>query len=233
MTKGIHRARIVVDCILFDLDGTLYTSAEYSDRLESEILRYVSWKLRMPEGECKQLLKDRRKRLGTLTRTLASLNIDREQFFRDIAERVEVSQYLRRDAKVRLMLGELRRKGFKLALVSNSGRPLVLKILAAIGLGAELFDAIITSSDAEPKPSHASFKLAMVKLGCTAGDTVYVGDRIDSELRPAHELGISTILVDRGKNDLSSRYVDLVLGDVTELPEVVRKEIDDTPSIAD
>ena len=222
MTKRAHRARIVADCILFDLDCTLYTSAEYSDRLESEILQYVSWKLRMPECECRQLLKDRRKRLGTLTRTLASLNIDREQFFRDIAERLEPSQYLSGDAKVRSMLDELRRQGFKLALVSNSGRPLVLKILTAIGLDTELFDAVVTSSDAEPKPSHASFELAMNRLGCTAKSTVYVGDRVDSELRPAHELGISTILVGGEKSDLPSQYVDLILEDITELPRVIR-----------
>jgi putative hydrolase of the HAD superfamily len=123
------------------------------------------------------------------------------------------------------MLGELRRKGFKLALVSNSGRPLVLKILAAIGLGTEMFDAVVTSSDADPKPSHASFKLAMASLGCTPGHAVYVGDRIDSELRPAHELGITTILVAPGTNDQSSQNVDIALEDVTELPEVIRKDI--------
>ena len=224
MTKRAHRARIVADCILFDLDGTLYTSAEYSDRLESEILQYVSWKLRMPECECRQLLKDRRKRLGTLTRTLASLNIDREQFFRDIAERLEPSQYLKAEAQVRLMLGELRRMGFKLALVSNSGRPLALKVLSAIGLHTEVFDTVVTSSDAEPKPSHASFKLAMKSLGCAAGNTVYVGDRVDSELRPAHELGIRTILI--GSERQSSPYVDIVLEKVTDVPKVIQRDLE-------
>ena len=116
-----------------------------------------------------------------------------------------------------------RRKGFKLALVSNSRRPLVRKILAAIGLGTEMFDAVVTSSDAEPKPSHASFKLAMTRLGCTPGHTVYVGHRIDSELRPAHELGITSILVAPGTDDQSSQYVDLALEDVTKLPEALTR----------
>ena len=40
--------RVVARCILSDLDGTLYTSAGYSDRLELEILEYVPEKLQMP-----------------------------------------------------------------------------------------------------------------------------------------------------------------------------------------
>lgn len=104
---------------------------------------------------------NRRERLGTLTSALASLNIEREEFFRDMAEGMEPSQYLKTNTNVRVMLSALRRRGFRLALVSNSGRPLVLKILDATGLDVELFDAVVTSSEAEPKRSHASFQLAM------------------------------------------------------------------------
>jgi len=221
VSAGKRHASVVAKCILFDLDGTLYTSAGYSDRLESEILDYVSEKLRIPENACKEILNERRKRLGTLTRTLASLGIEREEFFHEMAGRLEPGDFLRKDPKILLMLKRLRKRGFKLALVSNSGRPLVLKILEAIGLDVELFGAIVTSSEAEPKPSHASFKVAMKSLGCTARCSVYVGDRIEAELRPAHDLGMQTILVGR-KESRSSPYVNIVLENVSDLPAVIR-----------
>jgi len=214
---------LVVDCVLFDLDGTLYTSAEYSDRLEYEIVRYVSSRLQLPERDCKRLLSERRQSLGTLTRTLASLHMGREDFFREMAERMEPSQYLKRDPRIRAMLRTLREHGFSLALVSNSGRPLVIKILEALGLDGELFDTIVTSSEAEPKPSHASFQMAMHKLGCVPDHTAYVGDRIESELRPAHELGIRTILI--GSERQSSPYVDIVLEKVTDVPKVIQRDL--------
>jgi len=69
-----------VRCVLFDLDGTLYESPEYSDRLETEIVSFVSERLALDESETKELLNQRRKQLGTLTRTIQSLGIDRNVF---------------------------------------------------------------------------------------------------------------------------------------------------------
>jgi HAD superfamily hydrolase (TIGR01549 family) len=71
----------------------------------------------------------------------------------------------------------LKERGFKIGLVSNSGRPLVTKILGAIGLEESLFDVTVTSAEAEPKPSPQIFMLALTKVSFSVDEVVYVGDR--------------------------------------------------------
>ncbi len=207
-------------CILFDLDGTLYECPEYSNRLEAEIVRFVSQRLRLDENEASVLLSQRRKELGTLTRTIHSLGIDRNDFFRSMAERIEPTLYIRRDSAVRSVIETLKERGFKTGLVSNSGRPLVRKILDAIGLEESLFDVIVTSTEAEPKPSRQPFLLAMKRIGCDVNEIAYVGDREETEIRPAKFLGLQTILLSRDKA-IEDTCADVVVRKLSEVPEVV------------
>jgi hypothetical protein len=59
------------------LDGTLYDSSEYSSRLEREISKIVSEELALDETDARSLLDARRKKIGTLTRTVESLGMGR------------------------------------------------------------------------------------------------------------------------------------------------------------
>lgn len=214
-----NRERPSIRCILFDLDGTLYQSSQYSRRLEAEILGIVGRELNLDEKHAKKLLDTRRKRIGTLTRTIESLGIDRVEFYRALARRISPHLYLSRAVRERELMKDLRKRGFRLGLVSNSGRPLANKILKAIHLEPRLFDVIVTSTEAEPKPSPGPFLLAMKHLGCEASHTIYVGDRDEAELRPAKELGLRTVLVDRTGNG-PSRWADYIVHDVSEMTEL-------------
>jgi len=208
-------------CILFDLDGTLYDSADYSRRLEEEIARFVSEKLSLDLDSTKALLKQRRKELGTLTRTLESLGIDRNLFFDSMAARIEPAEYLTEDARVHVVINTLKEEGFKVGLVSNSGRPLVEKILKALRIDPSVFDALVTSSDVRPKPSPEPFLLALKLLNCTTATAIYIGDRDEAELHPAKELRIRTILLDRVGNT-SARWADVVVTNLSEIPRVAK-----------
>jgi HAD superfamily hydrolase (TIGR01509 family) len=172
------------------------------------------------ESETKELLNQRRKQLGTLTRTIQSLGIDRNAFFDAMAARIEPSDHISVDPMVHSVLKTLRERGFKVGLVSN-GRPLVLKILDAIGLDRSLFDVIITSTEAEPKPSPQPFLLAMKCIGCDASEVVYVGDREYAEIRPARRFGLRTVLLNRD-GAVGSTRADVVIGSLSEVPKVVR-----------
>jgi FMN phosphatase YigB (HAD superfamily) len=208
-------------CILFDLDGTLYDSPEYSVRLEAEIVRFVSEQLRLGESETKALLDRRRKELGTLTRTIQSLGIDRNAFFDTMADRIDPSLYILGDPTVRSVIGTLKERGFKTGLVSNSGRPLVRKILGAVGLEESLFDVTVTSTEAEPKPSPQPFLLAVKKVDCDVDDVVYMGDREEAEICPAKRFGLKTILFDRN-GAAQSTCADAVVRNLSDVLEVVK-----------
>jgi len=220
--KASLKGRVLsVSCILFDLDGTLYDSPGYSERLEVEIVRFVSERLGLGESETKTLLKQRRKELGTLTRAIQSLGIDRNAFFDAMADRIEPSLHIPKDSTVRSVIETLKERGFKIGLVSNSGRPLVRKILGAIGLEESLFDVTVTSTEAEPKPSPQPFQLAMKKIGCNADEIVYVGDREEAEIRPARRFGLKTVLLDRA-GAAQMTCADVVIRNLTDVLEVVR-----------
>jgi len=106
--------------------------------------------------------------------------------------------------------------------VSNSGRPLVDKILRALQLDPSTFDAIVTSSDVRPKPCPDPFLRALDLLNCRRQSAIYVGDRDEAELHPAKELGIRTILLDRtGKS--SRRWADIVVGKLSEIPHMANE----------
>ena len=207
-------------CVLFDLDGTLYDSPQYSERLEEEIAIFVSERISVDVEHAKAVLGERRRELGTLTKTLESLGIGREDFFKSMAARIEPHRYIPKDPSVKLMIEELKTRGFKVALVSNSGRPLVEKILKALGLDESLFDAVITSSEARPKPSPEPFLQALKLTNCDKAGAIYVGDRDEAELHPARTLGIRTILLDR-KRGTQTRWADVVINDLSQVPDAV------------
>jgi HAD superfamily hydrolase (TIGR01549 family) len=209
-------------CILFDLDGTLYDSPDYSRRLEEEISKFVAEEMSTSYEAARVLLEERRKKFGTLTKSLESLGIDRARFFETMATRIEPSEYLSEDPTVVTTIEKLRRYGFSIGLVSNSGRPVVDRIMRALKLDQSIFDAIVTSSDVRPKPFPDPFLRALDLLNCRRQSAIYVGDRDEAELHPAKELGIRTILLDRtGKS--SRRWADNVVGKLSEIPDVAKE----------
>ena len=215
--KQLDRSR----CVLFDLDGTLYDSQPYSQKLDDEITKYVAEALSSDYEHAKLLLEQRRKKLGTLTRSLEGLGIDRHRFFVVMADRVHPSEYLSVDPRVPRAFAKLRLYGFRIGLVSNSGRPLVEKILEALQLGPSNFDVMVTSSEVEPKPSPEPFLAALKSLKCKRESAIYVGDRDEAELRPAKRLGIRTILLDpSGKS--TTRWADVVISNISEIPTTAK-----------
>ncbi|MGD0423883.1 MAG: HAD-IA family hydrolase [Candidatus Bathyarchaeia archaeon] len=214
--------RAPIRCILFDLDGTLYDSKEYSKYFDSQMSEIVSNFLKVGKDEASRILQERRKKEGTLTRAIESLGLGRLEFHELVAAQVDPSVFLTTDIETREVISRLKQTGLKIALVSNSGRNLVVKILDAVGLEQGLFDAIITGTDAEPKPSHKPFLLAMKELGYDSANAVYVGDRDEAEIRPAHEIGLRTVLLSRNADERSNaKWADVVIGDIAELEKAV------------
>lgn len=48
------------------------------------------------------------------------------------------------------------------------------------------------------KPSPGFFACVVAEAGCAAEDVLYVGDRLDNDIRPAQEAGVQSALVRRG-----------------------------------
>ena len=94
------------------------------------------------------------------------------------------------------LLEALRSRGLKTGVVLNSwpdpGRVLRRDIERA-GL-AELFDVIVISSEVGlRKPDPGIFQLALTELGVDPADAMFVGDRLDTDVQGAANVGMTTV----------------------------------------
>jgi len=82
------------------------------------------------------------------------------------------------------------RSRFRLALVSNFDHPpFARKLLVSTGL-AEMLDHIIISGEVKvDKPDPRIFRLALDALGCSAEETLFVGDSLDADIAGSRAVG--------------------------------------------
>ncbi|WP_405113503.1 HAD family hydrolase [Micromonospora sp. NBC_01405] len=123
-------------------------------------------------------------------------------------------------------LAALRAAGLHVGLAGNQTAR-AETILRALNLPVD----VIGTSDGwgVEKPSPAFFNRVVTEAGCPADQVLYVGDRLDNDIRPAQEAGIPTALIRRGPwghilNDtaISDRCL-FHLDSLTELPDLIRK----------
>jgi HAD superfamily hydrolase (TIGR01662 family) len=96
---------------------------------------------------------------------------------------------------VRPALGELREAGYSLGLAGN--QPATAgKILRQLALPV---DMVATSDDwGVSKPDPRFFTQLIGSVPHAASEIIYVGDRLDNDVRPASRAGMSTALIRRG-----------------------------------
>lgn len=88
-------------------------------------------------------------------------------------------------------------KGYKLGIIANQN-PGLEKRLENWGL-RQYFDVIASSAEIGcSKPEQEIFERAFKLAGCTAQESVMVGDRLDNDILPAKSLGMKTVWVRNG-----------------------------------
>ena len=98
------------------------------------------------------------------------------------------------------VLEELRGRGLKLGLLSNTARDLPA-FAAHHGLPA---DALLTShAHGKEKPHASIFERILALLEVAAEESVMVGDTLEDDIQGARAIGMQAVLVDRGQ-----RYPD-------------------------
>ncbi len=191
--EGLDRNDI--ELILFDLGGTIYDDETYTRALLRAV-RQINPGLReedfwaVYDGE-------RGRSSGSLRTAIADRFVqgDRPKLVA-LAKRYweYPASALYQDVKPTLTV--LASK-FKLGLVANSGEP-ALRALRRDGLH-DLFHVIaLADFVGVEKPDTRIFQYALEKAAVPASRTVHVGNRLDSDVRPAKSLGMRTVWVLRG-----------------------------------
>jgi HAD superfamily hydrolase (TIGR01662 family) len=123
-------------------------------------------------------------------------------------------------------LAALRDQGLPVGLAGNQTSR-AEAILRALDLPVD----VIGTSDGwgVEKPSPQFFHRAVAEAGCPADQVLYVGDRLDNDIRPAQVAGMATALLRRGPwghilddPEVFERCL-FRLDSLTELPDLVRK----------
>jgi len=118
-------------------------------------------------------------------------------------------------------LSALRREGWKFALLTNCDRDIIA--LTQRRLPAS-FDAVVTAEDvAAYKPSPAHFLLFKSTFGASAGAWIHVAQSYYHDIRPANELGIRRIWVNRQGEPDDPALADAMVRNLADLPDAVRQ----------
>jgi len=92
------------------------------------------------------------------------------------------------------VLRELRRRGLKIGLVSNTSRDLA----AFVDTFSLDVDAAVSSGEhGKVKPSPTIFRAVLDLLGVAPADTAMVGDSLADDVEGARSLGMRAFLLDR------------------------------------
>jgi len=165
----------------------------YVRGLKYTALRELLWALlRRREAKLMQVLHARHRKWG--------IDLPPDSWMDVLTQCVPVvRQYFEADEEAVSVLSKIHATGIKMGIVSNTVFPAfaIDDVLEHDGL-LEWFPVRVYSSDVGYKKPHPRiFETALERLGVSAERSVYVGDRIDKDVRGASRVGMKTVLMTR------------------------------------
>lgn len=190
----------VIRAIVFDLDGTLYVSNEFAAAIQDGAVAYLAALLGVDVEQTRAMMAATRGRLAgergaaptlsAVCRALGGTLPDLHAFFQD---RLRPESFLLRDQRVVDLLDNLR-QNCVLYIYTNNSRPLVTRILNALGIDGR-FSGIFTIDDSwRAKPDQVRLEQILEIIGQPPQRVLFVGDRYDVDLRLPEQNGCPVFL---------------------------------------
>jgi len=118
---------------------------------------------------------------------------------------------------VQACLKGLKRRGFKLGVISNWDATLE-RLLRSIGSLPYLDDVVASAAVGYRKPSSAIFEIALERMGVDAAHAIHVGDLPEADGDGAFNASIRPVIIDRNGRFPDCRYETIqVLTDLVSL----------------
>lgn len=185
--------------IAWDLDGTLYPfDAVLNKKIEDEKTAVVATELGLSKAAAAATLDELYQRLKSNTKALNTLGIEGETFFLELWERLDLTPYIHPNPELATRLQEIANAGdvSQVILTNSNTQATVKKKLDLIGISVEVFSAIYTSVEIGfVKPDRRAFEFVLQQQALQSNEVVYIGDREETDIKPAHEVGMRTVLV--------------------------------------
>lgn len=195
--------------LIFDIDGTLYHHPEYhaaGTRGEifeiAHILGYSYDDMESMIAKRKQSLALQLDRQATMTETVLSFGITREQW-NDLRCRAwQPEEWLTTDEKLCQMMIKLKNK-YQIAFATNSPVVIGQRVLRMIGITAIIPDAPIFGPESFgiSKPDPDFFLFIALQLGLMTFQCLSIGDREEADGTPAIAAGYGDALIVSGNRD--------------------------------
>ena len=122
-------------------------------------------------------------------------------------------------AEVPDALRELRRRGYRLAILSNVDRDLLAASVRNIGVEPDL---AVTAEDARSyKPARGHWRHFEERTGAGKGDTIHVAASLYHDIRPTTTWGYRNVWIARHIEPLRGADPTRILPDLSRLPETI------------
>jgi HAD superfamily hydrolase (TIGR01549 family) len=206
----------IIKFVGFDLDQTLYEdTAETYKVYRTTLYKLMAKELSISFKEAQEKFEKNYAILGSGTETVRLLGIQNpEDFSALVSKKSDIGKYLKKDQKLIDLIRYLQEQ-YTLFLITASAKESSLLKLKNLGLKEGDF-AFRVYGDCEKsgKTKGRSFKKILKQTKAEPRSHIYVGDRDATDIIPAKNAGMQTIMVWN-----KSKHADLSLKTVYELKE--------------
>jgi putative hydrolase of the HAD superfamily len=208
----------MIRTILFDLDDTLYPrQAGVMGQIGTLMLRYIRSRFGLSAEEAEELRMHYFQTYGTTMRGLqVNHQIDPDEFLHYVHD-IPLHRYLQTNPELDEVLSTIPQEK---VIFTNASREHAERVLDQLGIRhhfARIID--VRDMDYESKPQPRAYRRVCEILGVEPQECVLVEDNLRN-LRPAKELGMTTILIGDGRTAVDGS-VDSVLLRVEEIGRVM------------
>jgi putative hydrolase of the HAD superfamily len=209
------KPQAMIKNIIFDLDGTLYTSPEVYQKF-AEAAYYTYAKVtNTPIEEAKKVLEERRAELARqkgfavpYTLALISFDIPIQTWHEENVAFFDPADYLAQDPALRDHLLVLKRS-YRLAVLTNNNKIQTRRIIQALNLDGVFNDVFTFNTFNLLKPDPGILMGVLQRLGARPEECLMVGDRFEVDLVPAREMGMRIYEV-KGPEDVLKLNPELI-----------------------
>jgi putative hydrolase of the HAD superfamily len=190
--------------LIFDLDGTLYSSHELGRAYGNLAADLAARQLEVDRERGRDRLLEERDRLSqvwgdgrtsTVSAALESLGVSLESWVAARDREIDPRPHIRRDEALRQRL-KLLSSHYRLALLTNNSRPHAEIITEILGVRALFGNRTFTVSDSmRLKPDLDVFRDVVRRIKADPARSVAIGDRYSVDVEPAEKLGMRGITV--------------------------------------